>query len=241
MHDSQPAGISIITCTNRPMFFKTLLNNFKRQRYKIKELIVILNKSSMNLAEYRRKVASFHNIKVFKVPEKHTLGSCLNYAIARAKYPIIAKFDDDDYYSPNYLMEQIGAMQRTGAGIVGKAAHLKYFEGKRLLVIVSPSYKNKFVKYVAGGTLLFKKKIHKHVRFSLLTLGEDIDFMRRSRTKGYKIFATSPYNFVGIRRQDKKSHTWKISDNNLMKGSVFVARTTHYRKSADRPVKRTVS
>jgi glycosyltransferase involved in cell wall biosynthesis len=235
MRVSQPHGVSVITCTNRPLFFDTLLRNFRRQRHKAKELIIVLNNNTMNLSEYRRKVAAHHNIKVYKVPEKFSLGRCLNLGIGRAKYPIIAKFDDDDYYAPNYLMEQVGALHRTGAGIVGKAAHLKFFEGKRLLVIVKPSNKYKFVKYVAGGTLLFKRKLQQRIRFASLTVGEDVNFMRRSRAMGYKLYATSPYNFVGIRRKDKRSHTWKASDKKVMKGSRFVARTINYRKWADRP------
>lgn len=191
----------------------------------------------MNLTEYRRKASRFPNIKVYKRPDKFCLGSCLNYGINKAIYPIIAKFDDDDYYSPNYLKEQVGALRRTGAGIVGKGAHLKFFEGRRLLVITTPSRKNKFVKYVAGGSLLFRRQLHKRIRFAKLTLGEDVNFMRRCRAKGYKLFATSPYNFVGIRRKNKQSHTWKASDKAVLKGSLFVARTTHFRKWADRPVK----
>jgi glycosyltransferase involved in cell wall biosynthesis len=232
MRISHPPGVSVITCTNRPLFFDTLLRNFRRQRYKVKELIIVINKNSMKLSKYRRKVASLGNIKVYKLPEKSSLGRCLNLGIEKAKYPIIAKFDDDDYYAPNYLMEQVGALHSTGAGIVGKTAHLKFFEGKRLLVIVKPSNKNKFVKYVAGGTLLFKRKLQKRIRFAPLTIGEDVNFMRRSRAKGYKLYATSPYNFVGIRRKNKQSHTWKASDKAVMKGSKFVARTINFRKWA---------
>jgi glycosyltransferase involved in cell wall biosynthesis len=237
IHASRRIGVSVITCTNRPLFFDKLIDNFRRQRYKAKELIIVLNKGSMDLTKYRRKASPFPNIAVFKRPEKFSLGSCLNYGIGKAKYPIIAKFDDDDYYSPNYLKEQVRALHRTGAGIVGKGAHLKFFEGKRLLVITWPSKKNKFVNYVAGGTLLFKKQLHKRIRFASLTVGEDVNFMRRSRARGYKLFATSPYNFVGIRRKNKQSHTWKASDKAVMKGSLFVARTAYFRKWANRPVR----
>ncbi|REE91551.1 glycosyl transferase family 2 [Paenibacillus taihuensis] len=237
MQTSGLSGVSVITCTNRPLFFNKLIYNFRRQRYNVKELIIVLNKGSMNLTEYRRRVSRFPNIKVYKLPEKFTLGSCLNFGINRAKYPVIAKFDDDDYYSPHYLLEQVRALRRTGAGIVGKGAHLKFFEGRRLLVITTPSQKNKFVKYVAGGTLLFRRQLHKRIRFARLTLGEDVNFMRRCRAIGYKLFATSPYNFVGIRRKNKQSHTWRESDENVLKGSLFVARTIYFRKWANRPVK----
>ncbi|MFC5406485.1 glycosyltransferase [Cohnella soli] len=236
VHVRRGNGVSVITCTNRPLFFRNLIANFRRQRYKAKELIIVLNKDSMNLAKYRREASPFSNIKVYKRPEKLSLGSCLNYGIGKAQYSIIAKFDDDDYYSPNYLKEQVRALHRTGAGIVGKGAHLKFFEGKRLLVITTPSRKNKFVKDVAGGTLLFRRRLYRRIRFASRTLGEDTDFIRRSRAKGYRLFATSPYNFVGIRRKNKNSHTWKASDKAVMKGSVFVARTVRFRKWADRRV-----
>ncbi|WP_274653742.1 glycosyltransferase [Paenibacillus humicola] len=236
VHARRFAGVSVITCTNRPSFFRMLIDNYRRQRYGTKELIVVLNKNSMNLQEYRRKAASYRNISVYKVPESFSLGKCLNYGIGKAVYPMIAKFDDDDYYSPNYLIEQVRALHRTGAGIVGKAAHLKYFQGRRLLVIVTPGRRNTFVKYVAGGTLLFRKRLHRRIRFAPKTVGEDIDFMRRSRAAGWRLFATSPYNFVGIRRKNKRSHTWKAKDELILKGSRFVAKTARYRIWADRPV-----
>lgn len=236
LHAKRPLGVSIITCTNRPLFFNMLINNYKRQRYKRKELVIVLNKDSMDLSVYRRIVSPFRNISVYKVPQKFSLGSCLNYGIGKAKNSVIAKFDDDDYYAPNYLIEQVSALRRTGADIVGKGAHLKFLEGKRLLVITTPTEKNKFVKYVAGGTLLFRRQLYNRVRFANQTLGEDTNFLQRSRAKGYRLYATSPYNFVGIRRANKKSHTWTLSDDIVMKGSSFVARTTRYRKWANRPV-----
>lgn len=237
LHVNRIDRVSVITCTNRPQFFGALINNYRRQRYNHKELIVVLNKDSMDLSKYRRMVSSIPHISVYKVPEKFSLGRCLNYGIGKSKYPNIAKFDDDDYYAPNYLIEQVRAQRRTGADIVGKGAHLKFFEGKRLLAITTPSEKNKYVKYVAGGTLLFKRRLHNRVRFADRTLGEDSNFLQRSRAKGYKLYATSPYNFVGIRRANKRSHTWTLSDNIVMKGSKFVARTTRYRRWAHRPVK----
>jgi glycosyltransferase involved in cell wall biosynthesis len=188
----------------------------------------------MNLSDYRRKIRSFPTITVYSAPEKTTLGRCLNYAISKTKYRYIAKFDDDDYYSPYYLSEQMRALRRSGAGIVGKAAHLKYFEGKRVIAVTSPKERHKFVKFIAGGTLLFKRRVYNAVRFKNITLGEDSDFLRRSRQKGIRIYSSSPYNFVGIRRKNKKSHTWTASDEDVLRGSRFIARTIRYRRIAIR-------
>lgn len=40
------------------------------------------------------------NIHVYRAPQHHSLGACLNHAVKKAKYSYIAKFDDDDYYAP---------------------------------------------------------------------------------------------------------------------------------------------
>jgi hypothetical protein len=72
-------GVSVITCTNRPQFFGKIISNFSKQLYQAKELIIILNKDSMALSKYRRKVRAYPNVSVYKIREKRTLGYCLNY------------------------------------------------------------------------------------------------------------------------------------------------------------------
>lgn len=42
-------GVSIITCTNRHNYLNNLLQNFSRQRYANKELIIIINNNKIPL------------------------------------------------------------------------------------------------------------------------------------------------------------------------------------------------
>ncbi|WP_223836784.1 glycosyltransferase family 2 protein [Paenibacillus oceani] len=230
---SEP-GVSIITCTNHPGFFKNILNNYRTQRYKRKELIIILNKDNIHLTEWRKKTAMYPDVTVYQVPERISLGQCLNCGICRAKYPLIAKFDHDDYYSPHYLKEQVHALLRTGSPVLGKHACLVYLAASRKLIIRSPHEKNKWVGFIQGGTLLFHKKILKKVRFSDLSLGEDVQFLRNCSEKGYAIYATSPYNYVYIRRKNKSTHTWRVGDHRFLQGSHPVAVTRHFRRFAVR-------
>ncbi|HGH7177643.1 TPA: hypothetical protein ACJMKJ_005291 [Bacillus wiedmannii] len=44
------------------------------------------------------------NVYIFL--EKITLGECLNYGIQKVKHKLIAKFDDDDFYSKNTSAEE---------------------------------------------------------------------------------------------------------------------------------------
>lgn len=229
-------GVSIIVCTNRSRFFDNILLNYRNQQYKNKELIIILNKDSMNLKQFQRRALPYKNVSVYKVPEKISLGQCLNCGIARARFSFIAKFDDDDYYSPFYLKEQLKALRRTKSDVVGKHACLVYLAATRNLIIRSHTEQYKYVDFVQGGTILAARRVIKQVRFPDRSLGEDVAFLKKCNKKGFKTFATSPYNYVYIRRKNKKSHTWKAADEFYLRGSIPVARTGSYRSIAVRKV-----
>lgn len=227
-------GVSIIVCTNRPQFFDNILQNYNRQRYKGKELIIILNHDSMNLQLYQNRVRKHANVSVYQVPESISLGQSLNAGITRAQFPLIAKFDDDDYYSPFYLKEQVNGLRRTKSDIVGKHSCLVYLGASKTLLVRSPKEKNKYVEFIQGGTLLFKREILNKVRFTDRSIGEDVTFLRQCRKRGFKTYATSPYNYVYHRRQNKKSHTWRADDSFYLEGSKRLAVTENFRSYADK-------
>lgn len=225
-------GVSIITCVNHSDFLMNSVSNYLMQRYKRKELIIIINKDSINLKEWKEKTSYIPNVTIYKVPERVSLGQCLNCGISKARYPLITKFDSDDYYSPYYLREQVKALLRTRSHVVGKHACLVYLDASKKLLIRSPQEKNKHVGFVQGGTIMFRRSILKKVRFSDLTLGEDVKFLRDCSEKGYTIYATTPTNYVYIRRKDKSNHTWRVSDQRFLEGGQPVAVTKHFRKYA---------
>lgn len=227
-------GVSIITCTNHPDFLNNILNNYNRQEYKRKELIIIINKDSIDLKQWRKKVSRYPNVTVYKVAERITLGQCLNCGISKSKYPLIAKFDSDDYYSPYYLREQVKALFRTGSHVVGKHSCFVYLDESKKLLVRSPLEMNKFVAFVQGGTILFRRSILKKVRFPDLSLGEDVKFLRECASNGYTIYATTPYNYVYIRRANKKTHTWQVNDRKITMGSQPIAKTENFHQFAVR-------
>lgn len=211
-----------------------ILKNYRTQNYRRKELIIVINKDSMDLRQYRKMTRAYPNVSVYKVPEKKSLGRTLNYGISKTRLALVAKFDDDDYYSPYYLSEQVKALLRTRSEVVGKHACLVHLASTGKLVIRSPKEKNKFVRFVQGGTLLFRRAVFKKVRFADRSVGEDVRFLRDCGKKGFRVYATSPYNYVYVRRKNKKSHTWTAKDRYYLAGSKHVAVTKYYQTIATR-------
>lgn len=129
-------GVSIIVCTKRHYCMDNLIENFISQRYKHKELIIILNHKELKMKDYIKAAEPYKNIRIYRQPEHVSLGNCLNYGVNMAKYPYIAKFDDDDYYAPDYLKDSMHTLRKTKADIVGKRAHYVYLSSKNLCFIV---------------------------------------------------------------------------------------------------------
>lgn len=227
-------GVSVITCTNRPAYLQNILGNFLRQDFTPKELIIIINNNAIDIGLWRRQTAEYPQVKVFRVDEKIGQGLCLNYAADQASYDYVAKFDDDDYYSPAYLSDTVAALENSGAGLAGKASWFLYFEGSGTLALFAPGHENAFVDKVTGATMLIRKNVLQQIRFRNLDAGEDVEFCRDCIRNNVRIYAADRYNFVGIRRLNIESHTWQDSEERILEDCVIIARTSDYRSAASR-------
>ncbi|WP_201008893.1 glycosyltransferase family 2 protein [Paenibacillus glycanilyticus] len=237
MSAADARGVTIITSTMRPQLINQLFQNYARQDWENKELIIIVNKDRAGLQQYQNKAKSFPNVRVYRMPESSNLGACLNYAASLAKYDYIAKFDDDDYYGPNYISEAMVMFQTSKADIVGKLDIYYFFPHRSTLMLrkrgaswYSP------VSKVAGATIMFHKGVLEKVSFNTkVRQGSDARFIKGALNSKFRVYTTSPYNFAALRRADRTSHTWRITDNNLLgsKGAVII-RTNSYRKRVNR-------
>jgi glycosyltransferase involved in cell wall biosynthesis len=222
----QKHGVSVITCTNRRSFIKNLFANYTRQRHPKKELIIVINSDSIPLAPYEELAARLPHVHIYHLPEKFSLGACLNYAVSKTSYGCIAKFDDDDYYAPYYITDSLLTMKRAKADVIGKRAHYMYLRGSKTLLLRFPRAEHRSVTRLPGATLLFTRDVFEQVRFPDQSIGEDDLFCMRAKRKGYKVYSGGKDNFVAIRRKNSSGHTWVISDKQLI---------AHHRKLANVP------
>ncbi|CAM2773168.1 glycosyltransferase [Paenibacillus taichungensis] len=223
-------GVSIIACTKRQSYIRNLFKNYSRQIHAKKELIIIINNNNIPLKPYLSLAKKFPNVHVYRLPERISLGACLNYAIKKTKYNYIAKFDDDDYYAPYYLTESLLTFQRTKADVIGKRSHYMYLRGSKTFILRFPQDEHRPVTLIPGATLVFKRKVINKVPFPNQSVGEDDLFCIRSKRKGYRVYSAGKNNFVAIRRRNSSNHTWIISDKELISQSRKIPSVTNYKK-----------
>ncbi|WP_440604047.1 glycosyltransferase [Bacillus sp. GB_SG_008] len=224
--------VSIITCTIREEYIENVFRNYEQQVWRDKELIIILNKDTMDLNKWKKKAVSYHNIRVYQLHEQATLGDCLNFGVEKSKYNHIAKFDDDDYYGPYYLAHAMHEFKNTEISVLGKSSYYVYFKNKKALMLVSNTEKA-FTDSVAGATLIFKKEVFKKVQFEKVNRAEDYFFIDSCKKNGFKIYSTDKHNFAVV-RHDTEKHTWKLSDEDFMQWGEMIANTDDFRSFVER-------
>ncbi|WP_367649697.1 glycosyltransferase family 2 protein [Paenibacillus sp. NEAU-GSW1] len=230
-------GVTIITSTIRPQFMQQIFQNYARQKWVKKELIIVLNRNKISIEPYLQLAQQYPGVRILRQPQSKNLGACLNFAAARAQYTYIAKFDDDDYYAPSYIPEAMALFRKVKADMVGKRTCFFYMPHRSLLLLRQmPIRPYSRCRKIAGATIMFHRRVFNKVKFSTqVRQGTDVRFVSASVRKGFRVFTTSPYNFAAIRRANRYSHTWKISDQRLLGSKKrLLIRTGDYKRHVNR-------
>lgn len=215
-------GFSIITVTNRDYCIENLINNFLRQEFNDKELIIVINNDKINIEYIYKYINKELNIFVYKLPEKTALGTCLNFGVNKSNYNIIAKFDDDDYYGPYYLDEANKAFLREGCYVLGKQKTYYYLEQYKKLILKRVATENAYSQNLMGSTICFKRKVFDNIKFKDISIREDYNFNSECLKYGYMLYSTSSYNHLVFKHADINKHTFKSNINTLINKCIEI-------------------
>ena len=219
----QQPSVSVLMPTMRPENVARCLDNFRKQTYPEKEVILILNNAEFDLDAIRREAKLIPNVQVFHVEGRTTLGDCLNRGAEVASGRYIAKMDDDDHYGERYLSDSVLAASFSDADVVGKAFHFVYFEGTNTTALVGKSAllqempEHRFESIVLGATLLVQTDVVKDISFESISLKEDTNFQRSAASAGCRIYAADRFNYIRVRMRRSSSHSNQIADAEFLK------------------------
>jgi hypothetical protein len=203
--------VSVILVTNRPENFVYALGRYRDQTYANKELIVIVNTDDTAVHPMRRQLRDSDNARVLGVPARWPIGVCLNAGISLAEGEFWAKFDDDDIYGPSYLADYVMNARLVDFDIAGKANIFTYDERtNRTVLRRSHEHPYTCASAFAGGTLFVKNRPGE-LLFNEAARGlVDIWFQWQHLAAGKLLYAVDPFNFMQVRRTDRRTHTWRI-------------------------------
>lgn len=225
--ESRHPRVACVLVTRRPELLPLCLAWFRRERYPQKELIVVIHGEHpipdlQSGADVR--------IRLFHMGSEHSLGECLNFAIAQSDAPYWAKIDDDDFYGDHYLHDLMSYRAIRDFDLIAKPPQFLYLENGDQLRWDQAWYEHSWLLHeangpravqAAGGSLLGRRDLWERVRFSgRRRAGSDSEFIMRCYGEGHDLMVADGFNFVRFRSGQAGFHTWRVSDEVLRARSV---------------------
>lgn len=221
-HQTADPTVTVVVSTNRPHQVHHVLQQVAAQQDVTLQLVLVGHGfTPPHWVEARAHELGLTDIVTHEADAALTLGECLNEGIARASGDVVAKFDDDDLYGPHYLADQLGALDYSGADVVGKQAHHLLLSGTGALLVRFPEREHRFTDMVMGPTLMMRRELAARIPFAARTRGEDTHFLRRVLLAGGQVYSADRFNFIQVRND--AGHTWEATDVELLANGNVVA------------------
>jgi hypothetical protein len=216
------APISVVVSTNRPHQLDHVLSFIGAQLHDQVQLVLVQHGFETPPDELARRAAEHgvDDLVALAAPAGLTLGACLNLGVSSADGRYLAKMDDDNVYGPHYLGDLVRAFSYTDAEVVGKWAHLVHLQGPDATVLRFPHAEHRYTDLVQGGTILTRRETAARLRFEDLPRRVDTTFLGKIHAEGGTVYSADRFNFVSVRRPDPGSHTWTVSQEQLLAGSA---------------------
>jgi hypothetical protein len=200
--------VSVILCTRRPDFIGSALRQIDRQRDVDVEAILTLHGVPAGLPEVRTAVAAFTKpITIVEVSHDVPFGAALSRGAGRSGGRYLAKWDDDDFYGPDFLADMVLASTYSGAELVGCFAQFTYLEEIDLTVYRRAGQSERMGRSVAGGTFVMERAFVDAIGgFPPVPRSVDAAMMQATMAAGGRIYRTHGLGFMLNRRA--AGHTW---------------------------------
>lgn len=208
-------AVSTLVSTIRPHQLEHVFRTVGSQTGVSVELILLTHGFEAEEFEVA-KLARAHGVESYKVlvgSADLSLGECLNLCVKASSGEVLTKMDDDDFYSPNYLLDLLFALEYSRADVVGKQAHYMHFEKSAITVLRSAHMEHRFSRLVMGPTITASREVFEANPFEARSRGEDTAFLSAVAASGGSIYSADRFNYCQMR--SGSGHTWSVADDEL--------------------------
>lgn len=215
--------VSVLVSTNRPHQIGHVLEQIFRQRGVEIQPLILTHGFAPDASDVEHAKRRGLNVEWVEGNSEWTLGACYNELLSRARFPISAKFDDDDEYGPHYLLEQSMAVMYSGASLVGKQSHFTRLESntQNYVAVRSPGFEHRSTHFVSGPTFVFRTEFVRAIGFEDRSRGEDTALLKAVLDAGGTIWSTSRYGFIQNRK--RSAHTWHVKNADILANAEVVS------------------
>jgi glycosyltransferase involved in cell wall biosynthesis len=167
---NEPLVSCIMPTRNRRPFISAAIDNFLRQTWPNKELIIINDGGQVyDLIPMDSNIS----IRYQNVTDHVNIGMARNLACMIAAGEIICHLDDDDFSASDRIDYQVGLLTESGLPITGFSALFFWDAAHRQ----AKMYRSSVPQYVCGTSLCYLREFWQEHPFSSVELNEDNQFV----------------------------------------------------------------
>ncbi|MBY6189177.1 glycosyltransferase [Microbulbifer agarilyticus] len=232
---------TVYTPTNRPQQIRHAIDQYDAQTYPNKELLLIFNGSSFD-GRMLDEINARKDVRWISIPEENFTGALMKAAFEFSQGDLAFKLDDDDTYGCNYLWDLVAHYVATGVQLFGKPPSPYYcFENSNRCYLNKNTHLENVVGYdtalkpggVGKNYWLGGNSISGAVDY-LSTLdypreayaAADSSFLLSTNESGCEFLVADRSNLIVNRRADPKSHTWRVSAEEVGANSMELPYST---------------
>ena len=217
--------VSITVASHRPQFVTRWLPQIAQQTHTRLQVVAALHSDGFTEAsrDLMRRALGERGIDVVIVDAQSSLslGATLELARVRADGDVILKWDDDDLYSSNHVIDLLRARHYSQAPLVGKACDFVYVGSRDLTVRRHQADRESFSPTLSGNTLMIDRDVLDAVGgWTDVSLGEDASLIARVRRAGGFTYRTAGFGMIAVRHANAAQHTWNLDEAALVNGAV---------------------
>jgi hypothetical protein len=199
--------VSALLTTRRAANLPFALAQLARQDWPELETVLVLHGITRATPGVREALADFHRpLTVVEVEAGVLFGVALDRGLRSCTGRLVTKFDDDDWYGPHHVTDQVQAHAYSGATMIGISGFFAYLHNSDVTIRWTNMPPQRRVKFVHGGTILMS-------RDDMLTFGGwkatargvDAHMIKMIQANGAVMYSMHDLGFLYYRGQD---HTW---------------------------------
>ena len=191
---------SLVSCLcvtrNRVPLLRRAVACFLQQSYHPRELVVVFESDDAATRDY---LATLNEPAVSKIEipclPKQRLGTLRNLALAAAQGRYVAQWDDDDWYAPDRLTAQIGALRQSGRSGCLLPQWIIFDDGTKRAYLSA-------VRTWEGSMVALRSAVPPYPD---LAQGEDTPVIKGLLDAGQLAFVNQPYLYVYV---NHGGNTW---------------------------------
>jgi len=219
-YDEKEVGVSVITILTDEKYKDNVINNFNRQKYANKELIILIKSDDVKRLDIFDFVRNVNDVYLYNISSKNFPIEFLRGCTLKSNKDYISIFSEKDYYGEYYLIDSLNAFKYSKADIVGKATIFEFCQTKRQLSLKNPDNDNRYNNKIFQNTIVFEKNILFDSCFmddDKLTFEELFNILLK---KNFKVYSLDKFNYMCLLKEQDEKVDNMVKDNIDIKTAI---------------------